>query len=96
MAEPKKTAEWQKQIKAWDEENPLGMRRDKGMTPQMIMEHINKNYKDAIYVTDVGQHQMWATQYLELDSNSQLLTSGRSWNHGLWSSGSNRCKDCKS
>ena len=52
------------------------MRRDKGMTPQMIMEHINKNYKDAIYVTDVGQHQMWATQYLELDSNSQLLTSG--------------------
>lgn len=75
-AEPKKTAEWQKQIKAWDEENPLGMRRDKGMTPQMIMEHINKNYKDAIYVTDVGQHQMWATQYLELDSNSQLLTSG--------------------
>ena len=46
------------------------------MTPQMIMEHINKNYKDAIYVTDVGQHQMWATQYLELDSNSQLLTSG--------------------
>ena len=75
-AEPIKTAEWQKQIKAWDEENPLGMRRDKGMTPQMIMEHINKNYKDAIYVTDVGQHQMWATQYLELDSNSQLLTSG--------------------
>ena len=64
------------QIKAWDEENPLGMRRDKGMTPQMIMEHINKNYKDAIYVTDVGQHQMWATQYIELDSNSQLLTSG--------------------
>ena len=75
-AEPIKTAEWQKQIKTWDEENPLGMRRDKGMTPQMIMEHINKNYKDAIYVTDVGQHQMWATQYLELDSNSQLLTSG--------------------
>lgn len=75
-AEPIKTAEWQKQIKAWDEENPLGMRRDKGMTPQTIMEHINKNYKDAIYVTDVGQHQMWATQYLELDSNSQLLTSG--------------------
>ena len=30
----------------------------------------------AIITTDVGQHQMWATQYLELDSNSQLLTSG--------------------
>ena len=26
--------------------------------------------------TDVGQHQMWATQYLELDSWHQLITSG--------------------
>ena len=46
------------------------------MSPQMIMEHINSNYPEAIYVTDVGQHQMWATQYLELDSKSKLLTSG--------------------
>ena len=75
-AEPKKTAEWQKQIKAWDEENPLGMRRDKGMTPQMIMEHINKNYKDAIYVTDVGQHQLWAAQFYKFKHSRTLLTSG--------------------
>ncbi len=27
-------------------------------------------------MTDVGQHQMWATQYLELDEQSQLITSG--------------------
>ena len=75
-AEPKKTDSWQKQIELWNEENPLAMRRDKGMTPQMIMEHINANYPDSIYVTDVGQHQMWATQYLELDAGSKLLTSG--------------------
>ncbi|MEE1304955.1 MAG: biosynthetic-type acetolactate synthase large subunit [Agathobacter sp.] len=75
-AEPKKTASWRKQIEEWNQENPLEMRRDRGMSPQMIMEHINSNYPEAIYVTDVGQHQMWATQYLELDSNSKLLTSG--------------------
>ena len=57
-------------------ENPLEMRRDRGMTPQMIMEAINKNYKDAIIVTDVGQHQMWATQYLEIGGRKKLITSG--------------------
>lgn len=75
-AEPKKTLAWKNQISIWENENPLAMRRDKGMTPQMIMEHINKNFPEGIYVTDVGQHQMWATQYLELGQNSQIITSG--------------------
>ena len=60
-AEPKKTDRWLNQIKIWENENPLAMRRDRGMTPQMIMEHINANFPKSIYVTDVGQHQMWAT-----------------------------------
>lgn len=75
-AEPKKTTGWQEQIKAWEKENPLAMRKDRGMSPQMIMEQINLAYPHGIYVTDVGQHQMWATQYLELDRGSKLLTSG--------------------
>ena len=75
-AEPKKTEKWLAQIRQWDEENPLAMCRDRGLSPQMIMEHINKEYPHSIYVTDVGKHQMWATQYLELDEESQLITSG--------------------
>ena len=75
-AEPKKHKAWLEQIKGWEEENPLEMRRDKGLSPQMIMEHINANYPEGIYVTDVGQHQMWATQYLELGPENQLITSG--------------------
>lgn len=75
-AEPMKTDKWLTQIRAWNEENPLTMRRDRGMSPQMIMEHINQEFPHSIYVTDVGQHQMWATQYLELDETSQLITSG--------------------
>lgn len=75
-AEPKKTEKWLEQIRQWGEENPLAMCRDRGLSPQMIMEHINKEFPHSIYVTDVGQHQMWATQYLELDEESQLITSG--------------------
>jgi len=33
-------------------------------------------YKNLIVVTDVGQNQLWTTQYIELDENKQLLTSG--------------------
>lgn len=75
-AEPKDTKAWCEEIEGWQKENPLEMRRDHGMTPQMIMEHINKNYPEAIYVTDVGQHQMWASQYIEMEKNCQFITSG--------------------
>lgn len=75
-AEAKDTTEWMAQIRAWDEKHPLAMKRDSGLSPQMIMEHINKNFPKSIYVTDVGQHQMWATQFLELDEDSQMITSG--------------------
>lgn len=75
-AEPKETEAWREQIAGWNRENPLAMRRDKGMTPQMIFEQINEAFEEAVYVTDVGQHQMWATQYLELDERHQLITSG--------------------
>lgn len=75
-AEPKDTTAWQEKIKAWNEKNPLEMRRDRGMTPQMIMEHINNTFDEAIFVTDVGQNQMWATQYLDIDEKRQMITSG--------------------
>ena len=75
-AEPKKIKHWMDEIAAWEAENPLEMRRDRGLTPQMIMEHINEQFPEAIYVTDVGQHQMWATQYLEMGPNNKMITSG--------------------
>ena len=74
--EAKDTDEWVKQIAEWDHENPLEMRRDKGMTPQMIMEGLNQVYDEVTYVTDVGQHQMWASQYLDVNKNKKIITSG--------------------
>lgn len=75
-AEPSDNYAWIESIKGWEKENPLEMRRDRGMTPQMIMEGINKVFADATYVTDVGQHQMWATQYISLDPGQKFITSG--------------------
>lgn len=37
---------------------------------------MNETFSEAIVVTDVGQHQMWTTQYLEMNEYKQLLTSG--------------------
>ena len=75
-AEQMDTVNWQEKIEYWNDENPLEMRRDRGMTPQMIMEGINNSFEEAIYVTDVGQHQMWATQYLKVTEKHQMITSG--------------------
>jgi acetolactate synthase-1/2/3 large subunit len=75
-AEPQDTDEWLSRIREWDRENPLEMRRDKGMTPQMIMEQINEQFTEGVIVTDVGQHQMWAAQYIELNEKKQFITSG--------------------
>lgn len=75
-AEPKHTKGWLEEIRAWDQENPLEMRRDKGMTPQMIMEAVNKEFDSCVITTDVGQHQMWATQYLEFGGAKKFITSG--------------------
>jgi len=47
------------------------------LTPQQVMEVIRQEApKDAMVATDVGQHQMWAIQYLHYDYPGQLLTSG--------------------
>lgn len=75
-AKPRSTKAWRDTIAAWEQENPLCMRDDKGMSPQMIMEEINKAYDSGIVVTDVGQHQMWASQFLAFGPEKKFITSG--------------------
>jgi acetolactate synthase-1/2/3 large subunit len=47
-----------------------------GLTPQKIITAINDIFDNSIIVTDVGQNQLWTTQYLELGRDRRLLTSG--------------------
>lgn len=46
------------------------------MPPFHIIREINRTFKNAIITTDVGQHQLWASQFLELNGKRQMLTSG--------------------
>ncbi len=75
-AEKNEQEEWLAQIKSWKAEHPLTMNRSEKLTPQLIIETINQTFDEAIVVTDVGQHQMFTTQYLALNEKKQLLTSG--------------------
>lgn len=74
-AKPLDIAEWKSKIRNWKREYPITM-GDVGMTPQKIIESINKAFADAIITTDVGQNQLWTTQFLEINENKQMLTSG--------------------
>lgn len=70
------TESWIARIEEWKAEHPLKMREKPKLTPQKIIETINETFEEAIVVTDVGQHQMFTTQYLELNEKKKLLTSG--------------------
>ena len=50
---------------------------DAGLCGPFVIEEIYRQTKgDAIMVTEVGQHQMWAAQYYKYSRPRQLLTSG--------------------
>ena len=52
-------------------------KKERVVQPQAVIERIGELTKgDAIVVTDVGQHQMWAAQYYPYQNERQLVTSG--------------------
>ncbi|MCR5415956.1 MAG: biosynthetic-type acetolactate synthase large subunit [Pseudobutyrivibrio sp.] len=76
-AEPMNTDKWLGQIANWESEHPLAMPCSKnGVCPQNICENINDLFPNANIVTDVGQHQMWATQFIDIHKGQQMITSG--------------------
>lgn len=77
MVQEVERPEWISQIHKWQAEHPLPREdKHKEFGPRMIMEQINELKEDLIVVTDVGQHQMWTTQYLKMEGNRQLIMSG--------------------
>ena len=71
------TGEWLEKVMKWKQEYPIHMKSEtESMTPENIISAINETFDHSIVVTDVGQNQLWTTQYIELKKNRQLLTSG--------------------
>jgi acetolactate synthase-1/2/3 large subunit len=73
-------AKWWKQIDEWRAVNCLSYKQE-GSTikPQYALqrlEELTKHRKDRYICTEVGQHQMWAAQYLGFENPNQWMTSG--------------------
>lgn len=73
---PCNTKKWLDEVNEWKAEHPLKMKDRGAMGPQDIIEVLNKEFEEAIIVTDVGQHQMFTAQYAEITLKKKLLMSG--------------------
>ncbi len=69
---------WRKKIKKWDAEEDRSLLETGRLTAPWLIEEVNGFFagRDVIYITDVGQNQMWAAQYLKVDHPRQHITSG--------------------
>ena len=77
--EPQTHKEWVEKVIEWKKEYPLGHRKvgEDKLLPQEVLQAIDDILKgDAIIVTDVGQHQMWAAQYFTYQNPDSIVTSG--------------------
>ena len=70
------TEEWIAKVESWKEEHPLVMKKKTIMTPEDVIEAINRLFDEAIVITDVGQHQMFTAQFIELNEKKHLYMSG--------------------
>ena len=75
-ADPAQTQEWRTRVERWQRDYPLVVPRpaDK-LSPQEVIFELRKQAPNAYYTTDVGQHQMWAAQFLQ-NGPRQWVTSG--------------------
>ena len=74
---PAQHPEWKTRIDQWKKEYPLHFPADGILHGQAVIEEIGRvTDHEAIVVTDVGQHQMWAAQFYKCLRPRQFITSG--------------------
>jgi acetolactate synthase-1/2/3 large subunit len=71
------SADWIKECAAWRKQYPLRYGKQGGLKAQMVLDELDKLTRGkAIITTDVGQHQMWAAQFLRSTFNRSWISSG--------------------
>ena len=76
---PQTHEDWLERIREWREEYPIRVRPHEGesLLPQKVIQEIDNIVKgNAIVVTDVGQHQMWTSQFITFSKPNTIITSG--------------------
>jgi acetolactate synthase-1/2/3 large subunit len=78
---PGRTDAWLQQIAEWRDQFPLRYSADPGpmLKPQKVLQMLQSltaGRDDIVWTTGVGQHQMWAMQYVLCDRPRTFITSG--------------------
>ena len=70
-------AEWNAQVREWQERQPLSWARGETLKPQQVVEALYRMTEGkAVITTEVGQNQMWAAQFYKYHRPRTYLTSG--------------------
>ncbi|MEI6638730.1 MAG: biosynthetic-type acetolactate synthase large subunit [Chlorobium sp.] len=69
---------WLAEINAWRQQCPLSYsNEDNALRTEFVIEEVSKQTKgNAVVVTDVGQHQMWTSQFYTFINPRSIITSG--------------------
>ncbi len=70
---------WRQRVAGWKETFPLGYTspEDGTLSPQYVIERLGAIAgPEAVYVAGVGQHQMWAAQFVQYERPNSWLNSG--------------------
>src|SRR5699024_5493081 len=72
-------AAWWRQLDSWRQTFPPGYDKptDGTLSPQYVIERIGElSAPDSVFVAGVGQHQMWAAQFIDYDQPRSWINSG--------------------
>lgn len=71
------TFAWRQRINRWKTQYPLLVPQlDTKLSPQYVIKNLGEFFPNAIFTTDVGQHQMWAAQFLKVKPRNWLSSAG--------------------
>lgn len=77
LIKKKDHSEWVSQATEWKKKTGDVKCQEAELHPSEIIHTVcDLTDKETIYVTDVGQHQMWAAQYLKHEKTENFITSG--------------------
>ncbi|MFN5515208.1 MAG: biosynthetic-type acetolactate synthase large subunit [Cyanobacteriota bacterium] len=74
---PHASQAWLNRIERWRVDYPLSAPKyESSISPQEVIVELNRQAPNAVYTTDVGQHQMWAAQFLNNGPRRWISSAG--------------------